>query len=313
MSNTLKRQALDAGNDEVYNDQKRRKIVCQNSFNHENVASGADQVSSAVADDDSYFNEGFEDITFDQSFSTSLNEMWEENFTEFQDFSGENFEFELGSNALQPDCSVPHDSYCLEDFEDIDEKDLHSLLDKPIYQEPPSSVLRVHNRSPDDRTSRSAEEFDPQLQHSPVPTVSSYTIAGSDQQLLESDVDWSPVLENPVHSPGDNSRPQSANTYGKTARDSQHFKPSPHILAPPSNSVAQIPSHMALRSFKTFFSLKEMVDTKEQMFKNSEKVTFELFAKVLFSVRENFGHKQLFQFGDLLKETKTPLAGALCG
>lgn len=71
------------------------------------------------------------------------------------------------------------------------------------------------------------------------------------------------------------------------------------------------PPYVLLKPFKTFLHIKDLVDTKAQMFSNSHTAHFELFTRVLYSSRENFTHKQFFQFRDLLKETPPYLNGTL--
>lgn len=70
---------------------------------------------------------------------------------------------------------------------------------------------------------------------------------------------------------------------------------------------------MTFKAFKTFFHLNEMLDAKVQMFKHQPEMVFDLFARVLYSSRENFVKKQYFQFRDLFKETPPYLSGALLG
>jgi hypothetical protein len=68
-----------------------------------------------------------------------------------------------------------------------------------------------------------------------------------------------------------------------------------------------------LKPFKTFFHFGEMLGAKATMFCNSPDAVFELFTRVVYSARENFGHRQYFQFRDLFKETPPFLSGALAG
>lgn len=66
-----------------------------------------------------------------------------------------------------------------------------------------------------------------------------------------------------------------------------------------------------LKPFKTFFDLQELVDAKTQMFRNQPDITFELFARVIYSSRENFYKKQYFRFQSLLKNSPPHINGAL--
>lgn len=66
-----------------------------------------------------------------------------------------------------------------------------------------------------------------------------------------------------------------------------------------------------MRPYRTFVDIREMLDAKEQMFKNQNKAVFELFGRVVYSSRENFQKKQYFQFRSLLKEQPPYINGTL--
>lgn len=66
-----------------------------------------------------------------------------------------------------------------------------------------------------------------------------------------------------------------------------------------------------MRPYRTFVDVQEMLDAKEHMFKNQDKAVFELFARVVYSNRENFQKKQYFQFRSLLKERPPYINGTL--
>lgn len=78
-----------------------------------------------------------------------------------------------------------------------------------------------------------------------------------------------------------------------------------------SQSSAIFTGNVLLKPFKTFFDLQELVDTKTQMFRNQPDITFELFARVIYSSRENFYKKQYFRFQSLLKNGPPYINGAL--
>ncbi|KAJ0152544.1 Transcription factor gsfR2 [Fusarium oxysporum f. sp. albedinis] len=63
----------------------------------------------------------------------------------------------------------------------------------------------------------------------------------------------------------------------------------------PTNSQSSVifTGKVLLKPFKTFFDLQELVDAKTQMFRNQPDVTFELFARVIYSSRENFYKKHI--------------------
>ncbi|KAK7415194.1 hypothetical protein QQX98_006040 [Neonectria punicea] len=206
-------------------------------------------------------------------------------------------------------------TFCLDDFDDAAMAELLEDSAEKADQIPPSSMVRAC-----DRDSRSAEEFDPDLQHSPLCSSSSLAVRTKDDMLLNQDTDWSHVHEcaqkmpktiSPVgsqesrtlQSVGDDKPTQSA-FQSPTLRSSATSKP---------DSPKQFPTQMLLKAHKTFFHIQEMLDAKVEMFKNQPEAVFELFARVVYSSRENFHHKQYFQFRSLLKECPPYLNGALRG
>ncbi|KAM6523826.1 hypothetical protein FSOLCH5_004439 [Fusarium solani] len=66
-----------------------------------------------------------------------------------------------------------------------------------------------------------------------------------------------------------------------------------------------------MRPYRTFVDVQEMLDAKEQMFKNQDQAVFELFGRVVYSSRENFQKKQYFQLRSLLKEQPPYINGTL--
>lgn len=187
-------------------------------------------------------------------------------------------------------------------FDDVPEEDLMNLSGStsvPPFEMPPSSVLRYH-----DRNSRSAEEYDPNLQHSPVSTSAYPTVKESNQHLLETEVDWGPVRKYSQNVPSpmadmSNRRTHLTNTSLCTLRAIER------------GSGVEIPQYVQLKPFKTFLHIKDLIDAKAQMFRNSDKACFELFTRVVYTSRENFTRKQYFQFRDLLSETPPYLTGTV--
>ncbi|KPM36506.1 hypothetical protein AK830_g10058 [Neonectria ditissima] len=200
-------------------------------------------------------------------------------------------------------------------LEDFDDQAVEELLEDCTWkadQIPPSSVVRAC-----DRDSRSAEEFDPNLQHSPLCSSSSTTALIKDDILLNHETDWSQVHECAQMMPKANSPVGSLETRTLKSLDSkpkQSASPSPTLRSSATskpNTPGPFPSQMFLKAHKTFFHIREMVDAKEELFKNQPEAVFELFARVVYSSRENFHHKQYFQFRSLLKECPPYLNGAL--
>jgi hypothetical protein len=191
------------------------------------------------------------------------------------------------------------DSDLFDDFPDEDLVHLSGSTSVQPFELPPSSVVRNH-----DRSSRSAEDYDSKLQYSPVTGGTRAPTTTSDQQVPEADVDWEPVRKHSHQF----SSPMTLRSTGGT----QPTSSSPCTSSAADNTVAaELPPYVLLKPFKTFLHIKDLVDTKAQMFSNSDTAHFELFTRVLYSSRENFTHKQFFQFRDLLKETPPYLNGTL--
>ncbi|KFH41234.1 hypothetical protein ACRE_080540 [Hapsidospora chrysogenum ATCC 11550] len=191
----------------------------------------------------------------------------------------------------------------------MDEKLLDQLMEEMIATEngePPSSVLRAL-----DRSSRSAEDFDPKLQHSPVSDNSTGKYSTQKEETLDYEVDWDPVRHFSRQIRGSSSQGPSGTTHRKSLA-AQNTTPSTFQPSGTKSSPGTL-GRLTLRPFKTFFHFGEMLETKMTMFCNSPDAVFELFARVIYSARENFGHRQYFQFRDLFKETPPFLSGALAG
>lgn len=194
----------------------------------------------------------------------------------------------------------------------IDDEALHGLMDE-IFEmetgEPPSSVLRAM-----DRSSRSADEFDPKLQYSPVSIDSSKKHSTKGEQELDYEVDWSPIRQFSRQSTKNASQDGSGAGHQGRVKNSQTEGTSPSTLRSLNTvPVNHLPGSLMLRPHRTFLHISKMLETKASMFRHSDDVVFELFARVLYSRRENFGHIQYFQFGNMFKESSPFLYGALSG
>lgn len=224
------------------------------------------------------------------------------------------FEGEMSSHTEAADDDNASEYFGSEEFDD---DAMAELLDTIAVQEPhhpPSSVVRAH-----DHDSRSADEFDTDLQYSPPRPSSTLSATSRDDQSLQQEVDWEPVLRHAskYHAdwsqrPSSQSRmvqpPDKQGTRGTAGSNPQASTLWTQIQTPASIGVA-----MLLKPHKTFFHVKEMLDAKQQMFMAQPDATFEMFARVVYSSRENFHHKQYFQFRDLFKEAPPYLTGALLG
>ncbi|CAM1501798.1 Fc.00g037820.m01.CDS01 [Cosmosporella sp. VM-42] len=213
--------------------------------------------------------------------------------------------------------SSPPDMVDEFNFSDSDEAEFAQLAEPPSHQEPdrpPSSIIRGF-----DSESRSDNEFDPNLQYSSPRRNSSLTQTALDESSMEAEVDWEPVRKKVPRQPEATPFLGSQDTGTVFAETPSPLQCST-IVREPQLSVATTlhrPSFfigkMLLKPFKTFFSLQEMLETKGQMYKNQPEIIFELFSRVSYSSRENFLHKQHFQFRDLLKESPPFLNGTLSG
>lgn len=213
-------------------------------------------------------------------------------------------------------CSgADYDQYSLQDSDEEAMAKLLYAASAPEPLDPPSSIVRAH-----DRDSRSADEFDCKLQYSP-PNSGSPFKASQDEQTPEEEVDWEHILRQAVDdaekdfeklphtaSPRSTKVREERQKNGPLGRTVQTATPLTQFAT--STSVG---GDMLLRPYKTFFHLEELLNAKEQMFKNQPDAIFELFARVVYSSRENFYQKQYFQMGDLFKETPPYLPGVLLG
>lgn len=182
-------------------------------------------------------------------------------------------------------------------------------------QQPPYSVIRAF-----DCRSRSADVYDPQLQHLSPGELSNAEGLDINDLLLDEDVDWDFIHEHSCKTPTKLSAIDSRQTSNPNLVADKEVPESKSLglkAATPKTSKPSNPTpaggDLMLKPFKTFFQLSEMLEAKQQIFKNQTKVVFELFARVIYSSRENFQHKQYFQFRDLLKESPPYLNGTLSG
>lgn len=192
-------------------------------------------------------------------------------------------------------------------------------------QLPPSSVIRNL-----DRTSRSCEDFDPNLQHSSPDSselASTQPFHDEGDQLGE-DVDWDQVMQD-VKPLGQNiasfatgsSQTLLESAPGKISHSSnpnmpwlatRNFMP---ISTPNSShnasSTGSPTSGLLLRLFKTFFKVKDLLSHKAELFKNQPRAVFELFARIVYTSRDRSGRKQYFQLRDLFAQSPPYLSGTL--
>lgn len=201
---------------------------------------------------------------------------------------------------------------------EYDDQEIHQLFetqDSPTIQYPPSSVIKAN-----DPEARSDEIFDSGLQYSSPKPSSNKSSNPSDDSLLSNDIDWKPIQEqtrgittqsstqcsNMTSNPRGSSFPTSTQNTSFDIRSQSSEGGAGyqdiHLIGEP-----------LLRPFKTFFGLQEMLDAKTSTFQNQPDAIFELFARVSYSGRENFIHKQHFQFRELIKNSPLYLNGSFSG
>lgn len=182
--------------------------------------------------------------------------------------------------------------------EPLDEALFLADVDWDEVLEPPPSVLMGI-----DGASVSADEYDSNMQHS-SPDSGSALPEGAARRppSLADEADWETVRQGLCERP-------AAQGPGAEKATPRHDYGDRHQQ---EHAPLTMPE-MRLRPYKTFFHVQEMLDAKTAMYKNQPQAVFELFARVIYSARENFERRQYFQFRDLFKETPPYLSGALVG
>lgn len=194
-----------------------------------------------------------------------------------------------------------------------------ALMDMSSWVEPQgpsSSIIRAYDR----HDSRSVDEFDPNLQFSSPRPNFNPTMTTVDDVPLEHDVDWKPIRAQVSRSSGNTSSPgsQESRTIDVAHHSLSHERsvaPRSQLTSPCQPTIADhsFLDKMLLKPHKTFFHIDEMLDAEFQLFKHQPKVIFELFARVSYSSRANFHHKQYFQFRNLFRQWPSCVNGVLLG
>jgi hypothetical protein len=139
---------------------------------------------------------------------------------------------------------------------------------------------------------------------------------------LPEGIDWSNIEEHIRHTakPGSAIGCSAANRSKTPEYGSQPTTQKNGILsqsrssAPTKNlNPATLVGQASLKPFKTFFNIEELLDAKAEMYRNQPEIIFELFARVVYSSRENFHKKQYFRLQSLLKDCPPHINGALVG
>ncbi|KAK8045255.1 hypothetical protein PG993_005279 [Apiospora rasikravindrae] len=231
-----------------------------------------------------------------------------------------------------PSLSDSNDEYPVDSE---NENDMLQLLDSAEAcietHIPPSSVLYRW-----DRDSRSADVYDPNLQHSPPQppailddeTEQSHK-AIEDDNLLDEDVDWDAVYAISATIPkntslaGSQEREEpSAEVEVPTREQQTHCDKSEDRIGPLApfmrsrfpgkvhdRSVLQMLSSEVM--LRTCFRTEELIEQAAHCYNHHQEVVFELYAKVESSNREDVGRQQYFLLVDLFEDLEPRLFGTL--
>lgn len=242
------------------------------------------------------------------------------------EFNDMNFDLELAmidemqtlENGLTPiGNSYPDDEFLLEDG---DIELFQSLVGEnkeqgAEHEQPPSSVVRAF-----DIDSNFAEDYDPNLQYSSPHTDKSSLTAGSSTTIPSTEnMDWSNISQQ-ILTPREGSIDMLNNK--NVLAHNAPLNVQDDLLPPtPAASASTLwpswtPTPMSMSNFnlsRTCFRLGEIIGSKAAMIRHQPHAVYNVFARVLYSSRENFFRRQYFQLRDLLSESPPYLSGALLG
>ncbi|KHO01812.1 uncharacterized protein MAM_00813 [Metarhizium album ARSEF 1941] len=245
-------------------------------------------------------------------------------FCSSDDYNYMGFELELAMidemQTLEKNQIASSNSVALEEFQfdDTDDAEFEALLeqkmDTSVGENPPSSVVRAF-----DIESKFAEDYDPDLQFSSPQTNQSRATIGSSTSIPSTEtVDWEDIRQQ-----ASKSRQEGGGIYGERQVDHMppsklhciHSLPSPQPSASlPQASWTACPVNMRMfNPSRTCFRLSEITESKAAMVQRQPHAVYNVFARVLYSSRENFFRRQYFQLRDLLSESPPYLTGALLG
>jgi hypothetical protein len=155
------------------------------------------------------------------------------------------------------------------------------------------------------------QESIPPLQDLTPSTFDSSPSTVSMGQTPENDLDWESVQPHSASSAftqhsalGDLIDSDKASSY-------QGFHQPMQSASDERDLERTLPAYIRLRPFRTFLDLKDLAVTKAEMFRHSPNTIFELFARVVYSSRENLVRKQYFQFEDLFAVPSSYMSGVL--
>lgn len=179
-----------------------------------------------------------------------------------------------------------------------------TVFPTPTENRPPSSVLReLDNES----ASNSTVDFDSALQHSPFPSKSLITAPYDElPSTNQTDVIWDQVRQHNASNRTVTTSPLTAEVKQPPSKKRGHIATQNH--APTNGNFVD---GMMLKPGKFWFHFHEMLEAMESTYHNQPNVSFELFARVVYSTRENFEKKQYFWIRDLFKVQPPYISGVL--
>ncbi|KAJ6790298.1 hypothetical protein PWT90_08949 [Aphanocladium album] len=182
--------------------------------------------------------------------------------------------------------------------------DIWRFVDIPDDKQPPPSVLRDLDSL---SNSTNMTTFDPNLQFSPPNSDSPGVEENFDDKGMGPEISWDHINYQLQHSHIEYTlgNAQSVAVLGNDNQSRGNLQ-----MTPPSSALSP-PAGLLLRPYKAWFNLREMLEAKESMYKNQPEVTFELFARVMRTQRQNFEKRQLFQLRDLFKINLPYISGVL--
>ncbi|KAI3536507.1 hypothetical protein CSPX01_10768 [Colletotrichum filicis] len=206
------------------------------------------------------------------------------------------------------------DDYGLEGF---DEEEMIQLLedtgDEPPGFPPPSVIRKM------DCDSRSASSFDSKLQFSePDMNTSEALKTGlSEPDLIDDDVDWELVTKCAATAAGASLDHETEMSIRGTKESlKEHSSPAPLVRPPFPDKMRDRSVVVGLSStimMRTCFRVGELLNTQAKCSREKQDVFFELFARVVYSNRENVARVQHVQLRDLFTDRQPFLSGVFRG
>lgn len=211
------------------------------------------------------------------------------------------FDLERTKNLLQPSTETADQGFPTGD----DLMQFLNLPESPAGDEPPPSVLREFD-TPSTMTPGSV--YDSSLQYSP-PSANDLATAGFVEapSMITNEVDWAAVADHALHGYTNHQLDYSDEQQymdGKLDLTGQNMP-----LTPPSTANSPLYG-LKLQPGRVYFHLQEMLEANSITLKDQDGVVVELFARIVYTQRQNIEKKQLFKLRDLFK-IKPPYMSAV--